>query len=662
VTEASHAVFLSYASQDAEAAQKICEALRAAGIEVWFDQSELRGGDAWDQKIRQEIRDCALLVAIISQHTQERLEGYFRHEWNLAIERAHHIARQKPFLIPVVVDGTGDREALVPDEFRAVQWTRLAGKDTTPAFVARVVALLGTAVPVAATAGADPKPVSSSTATRNRRAFWVSLGFGALAIIVAGAWIAFQHSGLRRQAQADATGEAKSAVSEKSLAVLPFVDLSEKHDTEYFGDGLAEELIDLLTRVPNLAVVARTSSFQFKGKSVPISQIGKQLHVAYVLEGSVRQTDLKLRITAQLIRTADERHVWSMTYDRNKEDVFQVQDDIAREVIRALRIVFADVARVRSASTSWEVYQMYLDASLLEWDSGENVNRAIATLRSALALDENFAPAWAALADRLSTQGDMFNVDRTKAYSEARDAALRAIRLDPSLPDGHLAMVYIHEYYDWDWDGAEKSASLAEQLQPGNPRVLQAVADIASLRGDFGTATDLTRRALARDPLSVGTHDALGEALYCEGKFAESAAAFHRSLELDPVGGSTQALLGRSLMMQGHLQEALDIAASEPIERMRLWSTALIQNAMGRSTDSNATLAELQRQFPASEDVSIGWVYAAQGRLDEAFTWFEKGFEHHSRFLTDIKCIPEAPALTRDPRYRSLLHRLNLPE
>src|SRR5215472_7604939 len=135
VTTPTGAVFLSYASQDAEPARKICDALRAAGIEVWFDQSELRGGDAWDQKIRQQIHDCAIFVPVISQHTQERLEGYFRHEWNLAIERAHHMARQKSFLVPVVVDGTGDREALVPDEFRALQWTRLPGGDTPPAFV-----------------------------------------------------------------------------------------------------------------------------------------------------------------------------------------------------------------------------------------------------------------------------------------------------------------------------------------------------------------------------------------------------------------------------------------------------------------------------------------------------------------------------------------------
>src|ERR1700692_4955549 len=154
-TEPSHAVFLSYASQDAEAAQKICEALRAAGIEVFLDQSELRGGDAWDQKIRHEIHDCALFIPMVSQHTQERLEGYFRHEWKLAIERTHHMAEQKPFLVPVVVDGTRDQEAFVPDAFRAMQWTRLPGGETPPAFVERIKRLLSPELsPTSALSGA----------------------------------------------------------------------------------------------------------------------------------------------------------------------------------------------------------------------------------------------------------------------------------------------------------------------------------------------------------------------------------------------------------------------------------------------------------------------------------------------------------------------------
>lgn len=168
MTDSGRAVFLSYASQDAEVAQRICEALRAGGIEVFLDQSELRGGDAWDQKIRHEIHDCALFVPIISQHSQERLEGYFRHEWKLAIERTHHMAEQKPFLVPIVIDGTGDTEAFVPDAFRALQWTRLAGGETPPAFVERIKRLLSPELsPMSAVSGATlQEPVRASRGSK----------------------------------------------------------------------------------------------------------------------------------------------------------------------------------------------------------------------------------------------------------------------------------------------------------------------------------------------------------------------------------------------------------------------------------------------------------------------------------------------------------------
>ena len=192
MTEPSHTVFLSYASQDAEAAQKICEALRAAGIQIFLDQSELRGGDAWDQKIRHEIHDCALFIPLVSQHTQERLEGYFRHEWNLAIERTHHMAQQKPFLVPVVVDATRDQEALVPDAFRTVQWTRLPGGDTPPAFVERIKRLLSPELsPLSAVSGAAPglrEPVRASL--RSKPVLLTLAVFATLACFVAGKfWI-----------------------------------------------------------------------------------------------------------------------------------------------------------------------------------------------------------------------------------------------------------------------------------------------------------------------------------------------------------------------------------------------------------------------------------------------------------------------------------------
>jgi hypothetical protein len=220
VTDQSRAVFLSYASQDAETAHRICEALRAADIEVWFDQSELRGGDAWDRQIRKQIHDCALFIPLISQHSQERLEGYFRLEWKLAVDRSHRMAAERSFIVPVVVDSTRERDALVPDAFRDVQWTHLPGGEASQAFVTRVAVLLGTSAPVATAAAPGHVPVTLRPAgTTNRRAFWTSLGLATLAVIVVGGWFALQLSGLHRHPEARVAGDSHPSVTKKSIAV-----------------------------------------------------------------------------------------------------------------------------------------------------------------------------------------------------------------------------------------------------------------------------------------------------------------------------------------------------------------------------------------------------------------------------------------------------------
>jgi len=253
VSQVSRAVFLSYASQDAEAARKICERLRAAGIEVFLDQSELRGGDAWDQKIRHEIHDCALFIPIISQHTQERLEGYFRHEWKLAVERTHHMAEQMPFLVPVVVDRTRDREAFVPDAFRVVQWTHLPGGETPPAFVERIKRLLSPELsPMSAVSGAAPglrEPVRATWRSKP-----VLLGIVALVILAALAYLFVDKFWISKQ---PTPAPAAFAPPPHSIAVLPFVNLSGDKEQEYFSDGLTEELLNSLAEIDGLQVAAR---------------------------------------------------------------------------------------------------------------------------------------------------------------------------------------------------------------------------------------------------------------------------------------------------------------------------------------------------------------------------------------------------------------------
>lgn len=665
------AVFLSYASQDAEAAQRICAVLRSAGVEVWFDQSELRGGDAWDHKIRDQIHDCRLFIPVISANTEHRDEGYFRREWRLAVERVGDMTHKRTFLVPVVIDETPQRGASVPEKFHELQWTRLPGGETPPAFVERIKRLLIPDGSPAVTVTAVGSASTSVTARPLRRSFLTTVaiwGLGAIAVVAVAYFVGDKLWPSKHPAPSAAipstptsAGSQAVAVPEKSIAVLPFVDLSEKHDQAYFGDGLTEELINLLTKVPTLQVVARTSSFHFKGTSASVADIGKALHVAYVLEGSVREAEDRFRITVQLIRTDNERHVWSETYDRVKSDVFKVQDEIAGQVIQGLRLALADASRVRSSETSWEVYRTYLEGQLAWNASGAALEKAVAAYRAALSVDPSFAPAWASLSLALGARSDEIGEDPTRSYTEARHAALRALQLDPNLVKGHVAMAFVYMHYDWDWNAATQEAEAAERLESGNTPALGAVSEVAAILGDWARAIEVGRRMVARDPLSLYAHTSLAYPLSCIGPFEESAAEYQRELELDPSVVLVTALLARDLMLQGRLQEALQIARREPSDSFRYWAVAIIQHAMGRDAESSEALAELKHRFPGGDD-TIAWVYAVQGKLDEAFAWFEKAFEHRNRGLAFLKCMPEAPAFTRDPRYRALLKKMKLPE
>src|ERR1700676_2945571 len=451
MNEPPRAVFLSYASQDAEAARRICEALRASGIEVWFDQSELRGGDAWDLKIRQQIRDCALFIPIISAHTTSRPEGYFRLEWGIADQRTQKIARNKAFIIPVCVDGTPDSVPDLPESFLRVQWTRLAAGATPPSFCQRIATLLGASEPAAAQAGTRPTPpvatsVAPPVATPPNLSRWILV---VAALLLVGGAIALKpwrliaarpgaDFGVNSGAAALLVSEgAVGAAPERSIAVLPFTDMSEKKDQEYFSDGLSEELIDLLTKIPELRVPARTSSFYFKGKSEDIPTIARRLMVAHVLEGSVRKSGMYLRITAQLVRADNGYHLWSQTYDRKLDDIFKVQDEIAGAVVSALKVSLADSSTLKvTTPKNTEAYTLYLQGRAINRNASNKAqfDSAAEYLRRAIKADPTFAKAWAWLANVLANEVALVDVRADAVGAEMRGTTGRALAIPPTLP------------------------------------------------------------------------------------------------------------------------------------------------------------------------------------------------------------------------------------
>jgi TolB-like protein len=315
------AVFLSYASQDAEAARRICDALRAAGIEVWFDESELRGGDVWDQRIRREIRDCPLFIPVISSNTASRHEGYFRLEWDLADQRTHRMARDRAFIVPVSVDATRSSGTDVPESFHRAQWTRLPGGETPPDFVARIKRLLSpevaTTAPLGARAASPARPISPAPGSRSALRRGLSITLAVLVVAALGYVLADK---LRSQHGPSPSTAVSSDVATPppaatafnppphSIAVLPFVNMSGDKEQEYFSDGLTEELLNSLAKIDELQVAARTSAFYFKGKDADIGTIARTLDVGALLEGSVRRSGNTVRITAQLINAVTGFH------------------------------------------------------------------------------------------------------------------------------------------------------------------------------------------------------------------------------------------------------------------------------------------------------------------------------------------------------------------
>jgi len=623
MTDPSRAVFLSYASEDTEAARRICDALRGIGVEVWFDQRELRGGDAWDQRIRREIHDCALFVPIMSANTQARLEGYFRREWKLAIARTHDMAEEKAFLLPVVIDDTNPQHASVPEPFRAVHWMRLPANEVPPAFVARVAQLLS---------GVEPgRPATTRPAS-----------VAAVAV--------------------HPVSPEAGAVPEHSIAVLPFLNMSADKEQEYFSDGLAEELINLLARIPELRVPARTSSFSFRGRPVTAGDIGRALNVAHVLEGSVRKAGNRLRISVQLVRSDNGYHLWSETFDRTLDDIFQIQDDIARAVVDKLRLtLLTAVPSTSGAATSSEAHNLFLQGQYFrDLETRADLDKAVDCYQRALALDPGYARAWAGLAAVYARQIGNGYIALDQGYALSRAAAERAIALDPTLGDAYSSLGVVLVNVDHDWRGSAARLAHACTLDSGNLMLLITTAIIRRSLGDAEEAVALLRLGLERDPLNLLARRYFARLLCYLNCLTEAEAEIRQVLELSASYPVAQYELGRILLAQGKVGAAVAAFEAETAPGWRMYGLPLGYHAQGRDAEARAALAEMQRE-PAGSEFQIAEAHAFLGDADQAFRWLEAAIASKDPGIMWLRDHPLLDGLVGDPRYAALLRRLNLP-
>lgn len=622
-------VFLSYTHEDQAVAQRIADGLRNAGIEVWLDASELRGGDAWDQSIRRQISACALFVPIISTHTQQRSEGYFRLEWRLAIERTHRIADGVPFLAPVVVDDTSDTEAVVPAEFLRVQWTRLPSGSATPAFIEQIRRMC-------------VRPQGAAAASRV---------------------LAASHPGEPADAVGTVAalgGQARTA-GEKSVAVLAFVNLSQDPANEFFSDGISEELLNLLGQIQGISVAARTSAFYFKGRNATIREIAATLGVAHVVEGSVRKFGSRVRISAKLIDAADGFQLWSDSFDRELQDIFAVQDEIAALIAKSLQLRLAHGARARKAVDP-EAHRLVLEGRHF-WNLRTEASfaRAQKLFESALKRDPGFAEAHAGLATVWAVRAWYGSICDSTTYRDelqlATAAARQAIELDRALAEGHAAAGAV-AFLTGRWDQAAQHYQDAVRRNPNFAVALQWHSHLSSAQGHLDQALDQLERSVELDPLARSTLIIYAYQLNFARRYADALAVAERAATIyGDTFAANEGARSFALWSLGRVDEA--VAAARTVTRETSWSTRwwageealFVLCRAGAIDEAREQQRRWQAELPPDAPAN-GPLLHAVGRFDEALPYLEQlpiaSFSrlHYYEIWDDVR---------QDPRFEQLL-------
>lgn len=451
--------------------------------------------------------------------------------------------------------------------------------------------------------------------------------------------------------------EAASVDVEKTIAVLPFVNMSADEEQEYFADGLTEELLNLLTRIPELRVTSRSSAFYYKGKDFRIADVGRELGVNHILEGSVRRSGDTIRITAQLIDVANDAHLWSATWDRTFDEVFEIQDEIAAAVVDELRVRLAGEVP-RSPVVDSEAYPMYLQAGyLMRGRDVPGYERAKELLQTAIAIDPHFTAAWLRLGE-IYAQGTGIGMFETEeALAGARHAANRAFELEPDNAYVYKLLAFIAQILEADIATARREITRALQLRPNDAEIVGHAAFIYARMGRLDEAKLLYDRASRLDPVSADGLYGLGLGMLAVGRINDAEAAFRKALQVAPEGSGFHQRLAWVHLLRGDYREALASAAKEREDGRRTSVKALIFQAMG---ESEQAIAEHEKLIAAGErwTYEIARMYAFRDMHDEAFHWLERAFARADSSLWFVSWDPFLDNIRDDPRFASVEERL----
>jgi adenylate cyclase len=462
------------------------------------------------------------------------------------------------------------------------------------------------------------------------------------------------------QAAVERSEEPVEEQIDRSIAVLPFADMSPNQDQEYFTDGLSEELLNLLAKIPELKVASRSSSFQFKDKGVDILEAARQLNVAHVLEGSVRKDGNQLRITAQLIKAEDGFHLWSETYDRELKSVFAIQDEISRAVVDALKVTLLGAAP-KAKETNPEAYANFLHGRYFyNLRDEENFEKAVTAYQTALATDPDYAPALAGLSQVYGEQADFGYINSIEGMVLARSMAERAISLDPGSAEAWSSLSRIRWGYDWDWDGALEADQKAISLEPGNVNVITQSARLASTFGHLDEAIKLNQKAIELDPLSLRPISNLGLTLKEAGRLEEAETAYRRLLALNPSYAGVRQALARILITKNQPEAALAEAQLEPAIIWRSYSLAMAYAISDDQKMATESLEQFINDYGSVGAYQVGDIYALSGENDLAFEWLERAHAQRDGGMTGLLTDESLVSLHSDTRWEPLVEKMNL--
>jgi TolB-like protein/Tfp pilus assembly protein PilF len=441
--------------------------------------------------------------------------------------------------------------------------------------------------------------------------------------------------------------------------------MSSDPEQEFLSDGLSEELLNLLAKVPELRVAARTSSFSFKDQNLEIPEIAERLNVAHVLEGSVRKAGNQIRITAQLIKADDGFHVWSETYDRELENIFAIQDEIAAAVVEELKITLLG-EKPKATKTNPEAYALYLQGRHIgrQIGSDQKSRQAEKLLTQSLEIDPDFAPAWTELGLVYWSQGNFITIlSIDESNKRARNAYKRAIAADAQYGPAYAGLAQLEMFSDWDFTAAEQNILQALALDSGDAFILGNAGRLNHILGRVDEAIDLYRQSIARDPVSADGHFFLGRTLYAAHRLEEAAVSLNMARSLGPVGAEGALyFLGKVLLAQGDAPGALATMQQELFPAYHLTGLAIVQHALGNHEASDAALHRLMEELPILAGYQIAEIFAFRGDINSAFEWLDSSYDNRDAGMSLMLADPLLVNLHDDPRWEPLLDKMGFPQ